>query len=229
MRVGSLPSFTCEIRKTMENKWKKRAHFGILATQVVGETEPFIFRITMWLQAPFLRHNIVSSPASSPIAATFFTAPSPISTFRPPHSSLRLRFRTRRRRVSVLATAVPNQRPLDLTEENVRHALGEARVELAQIFDGSVGITGLRISFLWLSLGFWILKFDVKLREESDSGVVELAELDGPFVKISLKGRFWHKRSTVVARVGNYLKNRIPVSLSLSLHFCVFFFFFLSF
>lgn len=59
----------------------------------------------------------------------------------------------------------------------------------------------------------------MKLREESDSGVVELAELDGPFVKISLKGRFWHKRSTVVARVGNYLKNRIPVSLTLSHNF----------
>lgn len=43
-------------------------------------------------------------------------------------------------------------------------------------------------------------------------GQVELSELDGPFVKISLKGRFWHKRSTVVARVGNYLKQRIPVS-----------------
>ena len=43
-------------------------------------------------------------------------------------------------------------------------------------------------------------------------GKVELVELDGPFVKISLKGRFWHKRSTVLARVGNYLKQRIPVS-----------------
>lgn len=44
------------------------------------------------------------------------------------------------------------------------------------------------------------------------AGKVELVELDGPFVKISLKGRFWHKRSTVLARVGNYLKQRIPVS-----------------
>lgn len=43
-------------------------------------------------------------------------------------------------------------------------------------------------------------------------GNVELADLDGPFVKISLKGRFWHKRSDVVARVANYLKQRIPVS-----------------
>ena len=46
-------------------------------------------------------------------------------------------------------------------------------------------------------------------------GQVELAELDGPFVKISLKGRFWHKRSTVVARLGNYMKQRIPVSQKL--------------
>lgn len=45
------------------------------------------------------------------------------------------------------------------------------------------------------------------------SGVVELADLDGPFVKLSLRGRFWHKRSTVVARIANYLKQRIPVSL----------------
>lgn len=43
-------------------------------------------------------------------------------------------------------------------------------------------------------------------------GEVELADLDGPFVKISLKGRFWHKRSDVLARVANYLKQRIPVS-----------------
>lgn len=46
----------------------------------------------------------------------------------------------------------------------------------------------------------------------SVSGEVDLAELDGPFVKIRLKGRFWHKRTTVVDRISNYLKNRIPVS-----------------
>ncbi|KAI3759462.1 hypothetical protein L6452_07312 [Arctium lappa] len=38
----------------------------------------------------------------------------------------------------------------------------------------------------------------------------KLAEADGPFVKISLKGRFWHERSLVLARLGNYLKERIP-------------------
>ncbi|KAF3943743.1 hypothetical protein CMV_029726 [Castanea mollissima] len=79
--------------------------------------------------------------------------------------------------------------PLDLTEDNIRKVLVDARVELAQIFDTSVGMTG----------------------------QVELAELDGPFVKISLKGRFWHKRSTVVARVGNYLKQRIPEILEVDI------------
>ncbi|RVX08351.1 hypothetical protein CK203_017813 [Vitis vinifera] len=87
--------------------------------------------------------------------------------------------------------------PLDLTEDNVRQVLADARVEasrppfrfLAQIFDNSVGITG----------------------------EAELAELDGPFVKISLRGRFWHKRSTVLARVANYLKQRIPEILEVDI------------
>ncbi|XP_048138991.1 uncharacterized protein LOC115741957 isoform X2 [Rhodamnia argentea] len=95
----------------------------------------------------------------------------------PPSESPRLR--------PVSAAAAPGvpSPPLDLTEENIRLVLADARVELAQIFDTSVGITG----------------------------QVELAELDGPFVKISLKGRFWHERSMVLARVGNYLKQRIPI------------------
>lgn len=48
-------------------------------------------------------------------------------------------------------------------------------------------------------------------RRSRAAGEVELAEMDGPFVKISLRGRFWHERSVVLARVGNYLKQRIPV------------------
>ncbi|XP_010542974.1 PREDICTED: uncharacterized protein LOC104816015 [Tarenaya hassleriana] len=79
--------------------------------------------------------------------------------------------------------------PLDLTEDNIRLVLSDARVELAQLFDGSVGITG----------------------------EVDLAELDGPFVKISLRGRFWHTRSTVLARIGNYLKQRIPEILEVDI------------
>lgn len=59
----------------------------------------------------------------------------------------------------------------------------EARSELLQLFDESVGITG----------------------------TVTLADLDGPVVVLSLQGRFWHERSMVLARVGHFLKQRIPV------------------
>ncbi|THU51991.1 hypothetical protein C4D60_Mb06t36900 [Musa balbisiana] len=59
----------------------------------------------------------------------------------------------------------------------------------AQLFDTSVGITG----------------------------QVDLAELDGPFVKIRLKGRFWHMRNTVLERISNYLKNRIPEILEVDI------------
>lgn len=43
------------------------------------------------------------------------------------------------------------------------------------------------------------------------AGVAELVELDGPFVKLRLTGRFWHERSMVLARLANYLQKRIPV------------------
>lgn len=43
----------------------------------------------------------------------------------------------------LLASASPlPQQPLDLTEDNVRQVLADARVELSQLFDDSVGITG---------------------------------------------------------------------------------------
>ncbi|KAL3508913.1 hypothetical protein ACH5RR_028314 [Cinchona calisaya] len=79
--------------------------------------------------------------------------------------------------------------PLDLTEDNVKQVLADARIELGQLFDDSVGITG----------------------------KAELADLDGPYVKISLSGKFWHKRSTVLARLGNYLKQRIPEILEVDI------------
>ncbi|XP_022877410.1 uncharacterized protein LOC111395591 [Olea europaea var. sylvestris] len=79
--------------------------------------------------------------------------------------------------------------PLDLTEDNIKQVLDDARVELAQLFDTSVGITG----------------------------KAELADLDGPYVKIRLGGKFWHKRSTVLARLGNYLKQRIPEILEVDI------------
>eukprot|EP00850_Spirogloea_muscicola_P004459 SM000019S05003 [mRNA] locus=s19:393743:395033:- [translate_table: standard] len=90
--------------------------------------------------------------------------------------------RTWQCRQLVLPQCTPAGPPLDLTEENVEKVLLEARSELAQLFDTSVGITG----------------------------VAELAELDGPFVTIKLQGRFWHERSMVLARLGNFLQKRIP-------------------
>eukprot|EP01018_Ginkgo_biloba_P015269 Gb_41650 [translate_table: standard] len=94
--------------------------------------------------------------------------------------------------------------PLDLTEDNVKQVLIDARVfgchgfdvltdvvtyQFTQLFDSSVGITG----------------------------VAELADIDGPFVKLSLKGRFWHKRSTVLARLATYLQKRIPEILEVDI------------
>ncbi|XP_050383383.1 uncharacterized protein LOC126800139 [Argentina anserina] len=91
---------------------------------------------------------------------------------------------------SILAAAAaqPSQ-PLDLTEDNIRQVLADARVEFGHLFDASVGMTG----------------------------QVDLADLDGPFVKISLKGRFWHEGSVVLARLANYLKKRIPEILEVDI------------
>ncbi|XP_010928169.1 uncharacterized protein [Elaeis guineensis] len=100
--------------------------------------------------------------------------------------SRRLKALPRRSRSPTITAALP---PLDLTEDNIRQVLIDARSELAQIFDSSVGITG----------------------------EVDLADLDGPFVKLRLKGRFWHQRAIVLARLGNYLKNRIPEILEVDI------------
>ncbi|KAK1399245.1 Multidrug efflux pump subunit AcrB like [Heracleum sosnowskyi] len=78
---------------------------------------------------------------------------------------------------------------LDLSEDNVKQVLLDAREKFSHIFDTSVGMTG----------------------------VAELAEVDGPYVKISLKGRFWHERSLILARLGNYLKQRIPEILEVDI------------
>ncbi|XP_031091091.1 uncharacterized protein LOC115996088 [Ipomoea triloba] len=98
---------------------------------------------------------------------------------------------TRRRLISSTKTAFHPaiSASLDLTEDNIKQVLVDARTELAQLFDTEVGITG----------------------------KVELAEVDGPYVKISLSGKFWHKRSTVLARLGNYLKQRIPEILEVDI------------
>ncbi|XP_059301236.1 uncharacterized protein LOC132053292 [Lycium ferocissimum] len=102
--------------------------------------------------------------------------------------NLRLSSRIRKRR-TILSTISASLSPLDLTEDNIIQVLEDAKAELAQLFDTSVGITG----------------------------KAELAEVDGPYVKLRLSGKFWHKRSTVVARLGNYLKQRIPEILEVDI------------
>mmetsp|Transcript_4340 Transcript_4340/g.6495 ORF Transcript_4340/g.6495 Transcript_4340/m.6495 type:complete len:164 (-) Transcript_4340:188-679(-) len=72
-------------------------------------------------------------------------------------------------------------------EENVEMVLEQARQELGTLFgyleeNRKVGITG----------------------------EVELVELDGPCAIIRLKGRFWHERSLVLARVANFIQSKIP-------------------
>lgn len=48
-----------------------------------------------------------------------------------------------RRKLKPLSAAPAVPPPLDLTENNVRQALVDARAELGQIFDTSVGMTGI--------------------------------------------------------------------------------------
>ncbi|GAA0159040.1 hypothetical protein LIER_15921 [Lithospermum erythrorhizon] len=104
-------------------------------------------------------------------------------------SALPLRMQKGRISSSVAVQISASLSPLDLTEDNINMVLVNARDELGQLFDTSVGM----------------------------SGKVELADLDGPYVKIRLSGKFWHKRSTVVARIGNYLKQNIPEILEVDI------------
>lgn len=87
-------------------------------------------------------------------------------------------------------------------------------MQFEQIFDTSVGITG-EFFLVYATHRLFCSAFIVKSRlnvKPNIIGEAELAEVDGPYVKIRLRGRFWHERSLVLARLGNYLKQRIPVS-----------------
>mmetsp|Transcript_40564 Transcript_40564/g.108560 ORF Transcript_40564/g.108560 Transcript_40564/m.108560 type:complete len:169 (-) Transcript_40564:137-643(-) len=75
---------------------------------------------------------------------------------------------------------------LVLTEENVEVVLAEAVSTLETMFDSPQN------------------------REVGITGRVEFVELDGPTVVLGLYGRFWHERTTVLARVSQFLTDRIP-------------------
>ena len=76
---------------------------------------------------------------------------------------------------------------LELSEETVLGVLSACRTELGTLFGYSAENRGVAIT-----------------------GGVDYVELDGPTVVLRLKGRFWHERTTVLLRVANYLQQRIP-------------------
>ncbi|KAL3791984.1 hypothetical protein HJC23_011113 [Cyclotella cryptica] len=82
---------------------------------------------------------------------------------------------------------VPQGSQLELSEETVEGVLAACREEIGTMFGYQAENRGVGIT-----------------------GGVDFVELDGPTVVLHLKGRFWHQRPTVLARVGAYLKGRIP-------------------
>lgn len=76
---------------------------------------------------------------------------------------------------------------LEMDEETVMRVLNACREEIGTVFGYTAENRGVGIT-----------------------GGVDYVELDGPVVVLRLKGRFWHERTTVLARVANYLQQRIP-------------------
>ena len=76
---------------------------------------------------------------------------------------------------------------LELSEETVLGVLSACRDELGTLFGYSAENRGVGIT-----------------------GGVDYVDLDGPIVILNLKGRYWHQRTTVLDRVANYLQQRIP-------------------
>ncbi|KAF8694807.1 hypothetical protein HU200_008732 [Digitaria exilis] len=136
----------------------------------------------------------VPPPLSASSPSPFFATPAYTRVPRLTAAARAVRYR-RRSRPSRAAAAITAS--LDLTEDNVRLALDEAKSEAKLICDCEFSFT---LMVRWVA-----------------AGQVDLAELDGPFVKLRLKGKFWHTRATVVARIGNYLKNRIPEILEVEI------------
>lgn len=82
---------------------------------------------------------------------------------------------------------VPAGSQLEMDEETVLRVLQACRQEIGTLFGYTAENRGVGIT-----------------------GGVDYVEIDGPVVVLSLKGRFWHERTTVLSRVSNYLQQRIP-------------------
>lgn len=80
-----------------------------------------------------------------------------------------------------------NKPPMELCDENANIVIDEIRNELGTIFG-----------------------YTADSRAVGITGAIELVEVDGPTIVVSLSGRFWHATDTVMLRVESYIKNRIP-------------------
>lgn len=98
---------------------------------------------------------------------------------------------------SIENDAVPIQVPagsqLELSEDTVLGVLAACRGELGTLFGYTAENRGVGIT-----------------------GGVDYVDMDGPGIIIRLKGRFWHQRTTVLDRVSNYLMQRIPEIIDVS-------------
>ena len=74
-----------------------------------------------------------------------------------------------------------------LTPENAELAIDMARKELGTLFG-----------------------YTKENQEVGITGEVDFVDLDGISIIVDLKGRFWHDRKMVLARVEKFVQNRIP-------------------
>ena len=87
-----------------------------------------------------------------------------------------------------------NESPMELCEENAALVIEEVKAELGTIFGYDQGSKNVGIT-----------------------GAIELVEVDGPTIIVSLSGRFWHATDTVMLRVESFVKQRIPEVISVIL------------
>ena len=74
-----------------------------------------------------------------------------------------------------------------LTEANVRHALDEFEQAAPSMFGRHAACAAVSIT-----------------------GAISLRELDGPVAVVDLRGRFWHRRATVLRNADVWLRKRWP-------------------
>jgi hypothetical protein len=97
-------------------------------------------------------------------------------------------------KVPCLGMSALNESPMELCEENAVLVIEEVKAELGTIFGYDQGSKNVGIT-----------------------GAIELVEVDGPTIIVSLSGRFWHATDTVMLRVESFVKQRIPEVISVIL------------